>query len=1056
MAGLSENKNAKLLTVALLQFVVAGGPFLVGPASFFHPTLSWADTSFDPSVNAEELTKEISSHLMETPEFAFIREQANSLGIPHAYLFGGTAAALGHYAKWNVQRQKGDTRFQPDRFDYDYTNIYRSTQDADIVIDGTPEQAHALQTALAAKFPHLQGSKSVWEVRLLKAQIGDKEALLDNPDYLNQHTDSNSTGMIELTESQDPLIRDLRDWNSKEPIFLKDIESSTLHYYYSPLHDTTSRFKEGKNPPIVSVIRYLTKAFQYELKIPPEDEKILRKIIGEFNPKTIQGTYLPGWIEKNGKKLIQNAVNIEYAWNELERLGLRQKLIAIQNNPTVRDSLALWMSKEPLRSSRLGQGKGKTAKELGIDIVAHETNNFLAYESITRAHTGDANVLISRDGHTAESAVLGDGFYTKIGTRGAAGTGLTIRFKVNPNAREGDDFIYKSSHSYVIFKNKNALQVIPESLNIGPVEYFEMLANDQSLDASDRGILEKLKRRLSTRNRVLDETQTQKLSLILEAQLGKRPLPFPFFTEFKNTLPDIFSKVSDKNQNQLLSVLESELRTPDLLNSSFLSEFKNIFPRIFSSIPEGTQTHLYSLLENELKKRPLPIPFLKTFKTFFPEIYDRVPYKTIEALNDDILQRVRSAGNIEDVGDEIQFAQLKPAEMTRALADLALRSKNSNQYHYNRYIGYFEALNPTAQKVALKTALEIQEANPGRPLNVIPLTAKVAPELLDDIMDKNSKQLENAVLSIASEHHDSDPKFRARVVSLLESSDPAKRTTAIYAFRNFNSISDEEKARIFREINSPVESLRNAAIKCIYYQDLVPPPEFQIPILNEYIRAHHETIKPTAQILKRMQWEPETFAAALSNIEKTQNNDLSNSIIAQSKNRPEYIEALVASAEKSPFSWGSISRITQLHCQSEACVKIYLSLLQSPEKFCGGMYSSDQTRSTIILLLQSLTAPLDSRILSGLKNWIFETAATGMTEKTRLGVGLLYFDRGGEDPQTLKTIKKLIQQDYKWSFGLTHGGNPSHLGVLEEIEVKLKSLKPQPHCGLRMLETLLQ
>ena len=204
---------------------------------------------------------------MDTAEFTFIREESEKLGISHAYLFGGTAAALEDYAKWDLQRKKGDVRFQQDRFDYDYTNIYRSTQDADIVIDGTAEQAGRLQAALVEKFPYVQGLKSVWKVRLLKSKIGDKEALLDNADYLNQHTDSNSTGMIELTKSPDPLIRDLKDWNSKDPIFLKDLESGTLHYYFSQLHETTSRFKLGLNPPVVSAIRYLTKAFQYELKL---------------------------------------------------------------------------------------------------------------------------------------------------------------------------------------------------------------------------------------------------------------------------------------------------------------------------------------------------------------------------------------------------------------------------------------------------------------------------------------------------------------------------------------------------------------------------------------------------------------------------------------------------------------------------------------------------------------------------------------------------------------------------------------------------------------------
>ena len=118
----------------------------------FHPSQpAFADS--DVSVTTSELTQEIFSHLMDTPEFKFLREEAILLKIPHVYLFGGTAAALGHYAKWDVQRKKGDTRFQPDRFDYDYTNIYRSTQDADIVIDELPNKQNPLKMLSPHSFP---------------------------------------------------------------------------------------------------------------------------------------------------------------------------------------------------------------------------------------------------------------------------------------------------------------------------------------------------------------------------------------------------------------------------------------------------------------------------------------------------------------------------------------------------------------------------------------------------------------------------------------------------------------------------------------------------------------------------------------------------------------------------------------------------------------------------------------------------------------------------------------------------------------------------------------
>ncbi len=472
----------------------------------------FAQSAQVPSMN--ELEHEISDRLKRVEEFKFIEQEAANLGV-RAWLFGGTAAGYAHYVKWDLQREMGDPRFQSDRFDYDYTNIYRSTQDLDIVIDGEAKQAQALQNALMKKYPHLQGSKTAWEVRLLAQDIGDKQAILNNPDFMNQHTDSNSTGLIEITKPKagESVIRDVRDWNSKQSHFLKDIQEGALHYYFSPNHNSTKYAREGRNPPILSAIRYLTKAFQYELTLRPEDLAKIKSVFDDFDPRRdTQNPYVVNWIEKNGKKLIQNAVNIEYATTVLEQLGIRKKLAAIRGDVSTVDSLAWWMNKEPLRSHVVGHGAGKTAKELGLDIVAHETKHFLAYESITRAHTGDANVFISRDDVQGESAGNGDGFYTKVGREGGRGTGLTIRFHLDPNAREGTDFIRAPQYpNVVVIKNKAALKVIPESLNIGPVEFFQMLAQGETLDEADRGILEKLRRRIGSRSAALSETEVAKI-----------------------------------------------------------------------------------------------------------------------------------------------------------------------------------------------------------------------------------------------------------------------------------------------------------------------------------------------------------------------------------------------------------------------------------------------------------------------------------------------------------------------------------------------------------------
>ncbi len=500
-------------------------------SAFFILVLLVSVARAEPTITVPELEAQIEARVPKVAEFDVIRREAAKRGL-RIWLFGGTAAAYAHYVRWDMLRAKGDGRYQTNatpgnengRFDYDFTNIYRSTQDLDLVVDGDAKAAKEFQDYLARRFPFFVGAKSNWEIRPLREGIDNKMALLGDFDFDNQHTDSNSTGMIELTKppSGERVVRDLRDWNAKEPNFPIDVAKGEIHYYHSPTHEKTSLAKEGKNPPIFSVIRYLTKAFQYELKPREEDLVVIRKIIADFDASAARkDPAIMRWMNKHGVKLYKHAVNLEYASDMLDKLGLKKKL-ASMGDPAEAQSIAWWMRKAVLASKPFGTS-GKTAGELGITEVAHETNSFFAYESITRAHTGDPNVFYSRGNVPTEAAVHGDGFYTAIGKKGARGSGQTIRFTVDKDAREGTDFLYIREHNYVVFLNKRALKVIPESLNLDFLGFFEMLANGDQIAPDDQALLEKFKRKIAGQlsSGKVPQEHIDKVIAIVKGELGK-------------------------------------------------------------------------------------------------------------------------------------------------------------------------------------------------------------------------------------------------------------------------------------------------------------------------------------------------------------------------------------------------------------------------------------------------------------------------------------------------------------------------------------------------------
>lgn len=480
--------------------------FFLFPCKVVHPSPIESDSAIE-DIDIAFLKQEIIARLSRVEEFKGMKKLAQELGISKVYLFGGTAASYAHYVFWNLEQEKGGKTYNENLFDYLFPSIFpssfHSSQHINIVLDvENTKTAKQFEVEISKKYPYfqiyfqdfqrerraleaisLQEKRHALEVRLLvrllRKDFGNRKSLFGD-DFLKQNTNSHSVGLIEIT-GNDPLpIRSLRNWEEENNPFIRDVHERTLHYYYdSSQHKETSRFREGSNPEIFSVILYLIKAFQFRLKIKEEDERKLKKVIYDFSTqRDLANPHNQSWIEIIGKRIYQNAVDVEYAYQTMERLNFFQEVLKkIRDDHRMRREPLLWsmsqdpfwwMNQEPLmsRSRSLGNpSKRKTAEELNIETVYRAFLSLETYELITLSPWLEPNVFVQEEYKGGEMGfvvrtVKEEVYYPYVIPRRFE-IPVEISFAVNPKAVEGLDFILREGGNIVIL-NKSAFKVIPE------------------------------------------------------------------------------------------------------------------------------------------------------------------------------------------------------------------------------------------------------------------------------------------------------------------------------------------------------------------------------------------------------------------------------------------------------------------------------------------------------------------------------------------------------------------------------------------------------------------
>jgi len=362
----------------------------------------------------ENLSEAIARNRSKVEEFRIIQEVAKELNL-RVWLVGGTAAGYAHYVKANLNNPKAD---------YDFLSIYTSNENTALVVDGLEEDAEKFEAELKERMNYLRGSKENFQVGLLKTprtSDGIKiKPLLDESTLANRSADSHSLGLIELTANTDLVIRDLRQWESKPktPALVNDILNGEISFYRRPKHNAPQSVRLDSEPEILSALRALTHSFRNNIPLSKQAMRNIQEIASEFNPKSEMTENNRKRLNELGLNMIQNASDLEEAFEVLDKIGLIQKLIQVSDS-SGRESMGWWLSKVPLATRPLGKGRGRTVKqiasELGISVeqftLSHETDSLLSYELMSRGLKGP-NAYMSRDtkNQQAERAVSGPGF----------------------------------------------------------------------------------------------------------------------------------------------------------------------------------------------------------------------------------------------------------------------------------------------------------------------------------------------------------------------------------------------------------------------------------------------------------------------------------------------------------------------------------------------------------------------------------------------------------------------------------------------------------------------
>lgn len=479
-------------------------------------------------VTSATIEQGITANLNRILVLSEIKKYAERQGF-RVWLTSESALALASYTKWHQLTLQGVYPWSARRYQYDFFEIFRTTDQMFLVTDGNNNQVVQLESYLERNYHGLFSSTHPWNIRAQNAK----------PNV----TSSAENILVELTGSQ--------QINGQAST---DIAQDTSHFVQIERLETLPQAQ-----PLKLLVQYLYITFKFGLRIPPTDLTRITAFIARLDTNQIKTSPELITIEEAFIQVIQNALNAPELFEFFQSSGLKEKILKFSREPLMAETfpghLRFWFEKSfVVKSFPLGtlNNSGVTPDPAHIipplfshDVRGSSRDSYKIFESITANPSGQPNLLT-----TTSSAYMSEGL--KGVTSETGRFSVFVQMHPVPGAVWGRDVIDSNNGARSpLMMNAAAFRVAkPEdNINLRPLEILNLVRSKENFKEPEtakyfpdryeiRGVyLEQLRRKMITQTGALMAEEIDAALEIFNTAGQLAQIDQDFFYDFWFSLP---------------------------------------------------------------------------------------------------------------------------------------------------------------------------------------------------------------------------------------------------------------------------------------------------------------------------------------------------------------------------------------------------------------------------------------------------------------------------------------------------------------------------------------